>query len=233
MAYENISSRVFIARLENNFNIDYSDHHSRIAEWVAACIALLKVPIYLEPARKCTPVVNYRAKLPCNIKLIEAIEYNGARVEQLNIVNGISSCDLTKAAPYYYEVLGDSNISFSVEEVDAEDFIIFYRRLPVDFDAATKVYFPIIPDTEPLHDAIDYYLLMRILQRGHVHPIFNLKDNSPYTNPALAWDTKKKQARNSFSVIDPNVRKQLNILLTAFLVNPDAYFNQFYNNNLS
>ena len=237
MTYENITSRVFIARLENNFNIDYSDHHSRVAEWVAQAIGLLKIPVALSIGRKCIPVINYRAKLPCDIKLIEAIKYKGVRIQDLShIINGNSNCDLESDNPgseklvNYYQKLGNGWISTSFSEANAEDFIIYYKHLAVEYDDQSKVYFPIIPNSEPLLDAIDYFLLMRILQRGHSHPIYNIGSTNPVINPMLIWQSKIKQARCGITVIDPDTRKQLSIILSSIALNPDAYYNQFFNN---
>ncbi len=237
MTYENITSRVFIARLENNFNIDYSDHHARVAEWVAQAIGLLKIPVALSTGRKCIQVIDHRAKLPCDIKLIEAISYKGSRIQDLShIINGNSNCDLdsnqSNSEPLinYYQKLGNGWISTSFANADAKDFIIYYKHLAVEYDDQAKVYYPIIPNSEPLLDAIDYFLLMRILQRGHVHSTYNIGSPNAVINPMLIWESKKKQARCGITVIDPDTRKQLSIILSSIALNPDAYYNQFFNN---
>lgn len=230
MAYNFISSQIFIARLEINFNVSYSNHHALVAEYVAQAIGLLKIPIMLTEGRACLTVTSGRAKLPCNLKLIRAISYKGKRIEDLSsLINSASQCDILPNTIPYYTTLRNGWISTSFDECEPEDLVCYYTQLATEYDPDNRVYYPLIPDAEGLLDAIDYFIMKRLLERGYTHPSMSLSSNNPLTNPGLAWETKKKQARLSVSTIDPNVRHQISIILKALVVNPNAYYNQFFN----
>ncbi len=52
-------------------------------------------------------------------------------------------------------------------------------------DEILKINVPLIPNNDVLIDALKNFVMMRILQRNYRHPVLNLRDSNPYTNPAL------------------------------------------------
>lgn len=48
--------------------------------------------------------------------------------------------------------------------------------------------FPLIPDDQPLIELLTQYCLHRILLSGEIHPILNLKEQNPSTNPSVYWN---------------------------------------------
>jgi len=71
---------------------------------------------------------------------------------------------------------------------------LLYAALPMEFDEANHLWFPLIPDNENVRAAIGWYVITRILYRGYIHPVLNLNSNSPFTNPGLAYREAKHEA---------------------------------------
>lgn len=90
--------------------------------------------------------------------------------------------------------------------------------IPYEYDDDMDTIFPLIPDDENLFNAILYYCLKNILQRGYHHPTLNLTSNNPYTNPALAYEKYSLKARNSCNALSPSVKKSLSSLLNISLI---------------
>lgn len=90
--------------------------------------------------------------------------------------------------------------------------------IPYVYDEDMDTIFPLIPDDENLFNAIMYYCLKNILQRGYHHPVLNLTSNNHYTNPALAYEKYSMKARNSCNALSPSVKKSLSSLLNISLI---------------
>lgn len=93
-------------------------------------------------------------------------------------------------------------------DLDTATAVVDYLAIPIVYDANLNMNFPIIYNDEILKEAIKLFVLTRMLNRGYKHPIQNLKDNNPYTNPALKYDRIRYRVRtsvNKFTVIDRDV----------------------------
>lgn len=56
---------------------------------------------------------------------------------------------------------------------------------------------PYIYDNGLLLEALSWYCLFKYLSRGSHHPIYDLKSNSPITNPYIQWNTLRPKAMAS------------------------------------
>ena len=93
-----------------------------------------------------------------------------------------------------------------------------------------NIWFPMIPNNPKVIDAIEKYLLMRILLKGYKITELSLKDNNEYTNPGIAWDIMKRKAENSEIIIDVNEREEISKTIRTFLYDNDVYYNRDFNN---
>ena len=53
---------------------------------------------------------------------------------------------------------------------------------------------PMVYDNGILLEAISFYILYKYLSRGSHHPVYDLKSNSPVTNPYIQWKELKSKA---------------------------------------
>lgn len=56
---------------------------------------------------------------------------------------------------------------------------------------------PYIYDNGLLLEALSWYCLFKYLSRGSHHPVYDLKSNSPITNPYIQWNTLRPKAMAS------------------------------------
>ena len=86
---------------------------------------------------------------------------------------------------------------------------LLYAALPMDYDEVNQMWFPLIPDNEDVRKAVGAYVMMRLLMRGYIHPILNLRDNNPFTNPGIAYKEAALKARMSCMAMNLPQRKNL------------------------
>lgn len=80
MTYNIVSSQMVIAKIYNDFNIDYAGWRNRSIEWIGDCLRELNIYLTLEPFTLESEVIDFKTKLPCDIKTLRAIEYDGYRL---------------------------------------------------------------------------------------------------------------------------------------------------------
>jgi hypothetical protein len=73
--------------------------------------------------------------------------------------------------------------------------------------------------------------LFSVIRRGHNHAVYSLKDNSPYTNPAMIWEKSKKKAMNSLSKLDRDGRERVSDIIRTFLMLDDEKFRELRKGN--
>ena len=93
----------------------------------------------------------------------------------------------------------------------------------MELDSTLNIYFPLVPENEYVLDAIDWYILKRIIERGHKVPGYSLEARSEFTNPAIAWEQKRKLARNKITVMDEDEREKISRIIRTFLLDYNSY----------
>lgn len=219
--YDLISSEVYISRLDDMYNIRSTDIIPRIPQYVAQAMERIDYPYILEPREEVIEVVDYKAKLPCNIELLEAIKHDGVRLENTAVINEKTMDDMEHQSFMYngYQVLGDRWISLRFEE---GEITVYYRTLPV-LQGANGVLFPKVIDNENIHECIDMYIIKTLLMRGYQHPVLSLESRNPLTNPGMIFETKLKQARNAMWETNTDERFAMSKILRDFITYPEAY----------
>lgn len=226
--YKFISSKVCVARIMNDVSTDQTDWIARSPEWINQCLGQIGIYANLENAREEVTVEEYKAELPCDIKLLRAIEYEKYRLPAIGrYINSKFPEDIeNQTHPVHsYELNLDGYIVTTFEE---GDIIIHYKRLPLDYDVEMGIYFPKIPDVEKIIDTICDYIKMKMLQRNIPIPGMSLRENNEFTNPGISYKNKIKGARNSVNAMDADAREQLSRLIRTFLINYNAYHEDFF-----
>lgn len=245
MIYNRISSKYFVASVTDRFNIKDFDFEPRVPFWVGRALQRIKVYNLLEPKKLKTDIIDYKVKLPCHLKLVERIVYDGQPLYSNQIINRVNVNDIENLNSTLKNVIGqtksvefDGNgyAIFSFEEGEIE---IYYLGMPVEYDERTNTYFPEIPDNEQLKDCIEWFILMSMLMRGYIHPIYSLSDRSVANingtivsnNPMIMFEATKKAARNSVQSMSPVEREMVSQLLREFVSNYDYFENERFDNS--
>ena len=103
--------------------------------------------------------------------------------------------------------------------------LISYAGLPLEFDLDSRLYYPLIPDIESLKTSIRWYIMRILLYHGYSHPLFNLKENNPHTNPGLAYDNLKRRVKVDCNSMNLDRRKNFSNIMTSLIHEQDNSMN--------
>jgi glycosidase len=221
MIYQLGSAKEIIARIDNNFSIDYSDWIPRTPLWIADAMDQMQLVSLYEEKYIDISIVDYIVSLPDDtpqdIRRILGVFHDGFKLNRLNKINAIQE-------PSFNAQLDGSN-TYTIKNgyivTSLEDGIarVYYQALPIEYDPELLVYFPRVPMNSIVQGAIEWYIIYSILKRGHKHPIFSLDSKNPITNPYSMWIQESKKGRNQVSALDSEERSQMSQLIRTFIVN--------------
>lgn len=95
---------------------------------------------------------------------------------------------------------------------------ILAGSIPYEYNTELDILFPIIPDDENLINAIIQYSLKNMLMRGYKHSILSLEKNNEFVNPAIAYETFKRKARNSCNSLSVSAKNKLSEMLITNII---------------
>jgi hypothetical protein len=231
MVYKLINSKRLIGDIFENYNIDYSGFVSRVPNYIHSAMKELGIFTTLISETVDAAVVDYKCDIPNETHVLEGVSYLGFRLprhDTMNVkdINNIPNRDVNTDS---YELDNNGHIITTFEKCDLGDLKFYIKKLPVEFDTITDLYFPLIPDNEDLFIALKWYILRKLLERGHKVGQFSLSANNIYLNPGLAWDKYSKIAKNSVSKLDGDDRHNISIMLRTFLSNYNYKNNEQFN----
>lgn len=228
-----------VGKIDNDFNISESDWIPRVAAWVIDALSQMKC-LPMERKKRKLKVNNRIAIFPCTLNAsdIKVYDSHGCEIPELN--NGECGCYESSSSTGGRDeiaVIDNTNntgVNFmqvaTINSTVGKNFVLDGDRIELNFDTnyitvesyevATyhDDYYncdcPYIYDDGILLEALSFYVLFKYLSRGSKHPVYDLKSNSPVTNPWLQWNTLKTKATAS-------VRYKL--------LNDDGWNNFFYN----
>ena len=217
MNYQLISANSVIAKIENDFSIDYADWIPRVGIWLNDALSHMEIVTAYEEQSFPLEVDDYHVELPnvsiVDIKRILGISYNDEWLIRLNVIKPIRqpSIRLFNQSRETYNVKnGYITTSFK------SGSIILYVDVPaIEYDELRQIYLPKIPNNDNIVLALEWYLLYCILRRGHKHPVYSLDSSNPITNPYLMWEKYRKLGKNSLCKFDPEERAEITRLLTT------------------
>ena len=228
-----------VGKIDNDFNISESDWIPRVAAWVIDALSQMKC-LPMERKKRKLKVNNRIAIFPCTLNTtdIKVYDSHGCEIPELN--SGECGCYASSSSTGGRDeiaVIDNTNntgVNFmqvaTINSTVGKNFVLDGDRIELNFDTdyitvesyevATyhDDYYncdcPYIYDDGILLEALSFYVLFKYLSRGSKHPVYDLKSNSPVTNPWLQWNTLKTKATAS-------VRYKL--------LNDDGWNNFFYN----
>ena len=228
-----------VGKIDNDFNISESDWIPRVAAWVIDALSQMKC-LPMERKKRKLKVNNRIAIFPCTLNTtdIKVYDSHGCEIPELNSGEcGCYAASFSTGGRDEIAIIDNTNntgVNFmqvaTINSVAGKNFVLDGDRIELNFDTdyitvesyevATyhDDYYncdcPYIYDDGILLEALSFYVLFKYLSRGSKHPVYDLKSNSPVTNPWLQWNTLKTKATAS-------VRYKL--------LNDDGWNNFFYN----
>jgi len=229
MIYRLINGEQVLAKVISNFNLDNSDWIAKSPQWMLDGLSDMRITGNTETYHKTVEIVDRKAKLPCDIKSLVNVEYQGMPMDREDIVTGIKTDTLT------YQLLHNDYILLNQEYFYPHETVTFYfKSLPMTLSPTYNIYLPEVPDNFDVIQALTYYILMQYLMHGYTHKIFNINNNNPFTNPALKYygaDEKsglRLVARNSINSLDKNAMENVQDRAASLNTNPSARRNRTF-----
>lgn len=234
MIYNTVNSRQVVARIQNNYTINSADWINSCPLWINSCMADMKAFPQMQQIDTVVEVSNHIAKLPCHIKALDGIAYNGYILPCMNRQIGRHQ-DMVSEYPIHtyhaYELRGDNYVTTTFEE---GEITFYHKALSVEQDPNTGVWFPLIPDQDEVFIAMEHYILIRIMQKGYKVMMFNLESLSPAINPFWAYygsrerqvPSSRKKATNSMINLDRDTMKYIADLNITLLHDYNDYQHQ-------
>ena len=223
MRYKKISSKANIARVYNTFNIKSGEWESRVPQFVTEALGKLNMNITNIPTRLADSVEAYKCKLPCDLRVLDHIEYEGRTLPRHDVSNQMFAADLEDQYHEVYSYELDTN-DYAVFTFEEGDIVFHYNKFPVEKDKISNLYFPLVPDVEDVLTAIDWYILMSIMRRGYQHMVYRLGHSNPLYDPTIQWagvDGKGgawRRAKNRMMDMNLAEREGLSVILTNFIM---------------
>lgn len=186
MIYKNCSVNRIIADFYSSFKPSNSNFVQDAIDWIGDAIDIIRAGTSYGEQIKSIEVIDYRAKLPCDLESLLGISYKHQRLPRNGGLNhkdlkqsGIHS--LTNCINESYTITPNYiNTSFK----DGRIFI-YYLGLETDCDG-----YPTVTDDPIYREALGWYILMKMLGRGFKHQTFTYKDAED------RWNLMYPKARN-------------------------------------
>jgi len=220
----NITLARLIGKVDNDFNISESDWIPRAAAWIIDALSQLKCLPTEKKKRTLDVdgrIAIFPCQL--NAKEIKVYDSNGCEISQLDSTSSCcnsenkqsdaneSFSEIAMTDPTVINGRDFMRVASIQNPLRSKNFVITnnnHIELNFDTDKITveslevATYYdeyydcdvPYIYDNGLLLEALSYYILYKYLSRGSHHPVFDLKSNSPVTNPYLQWRELKSKA---------------------------------------
>lgn len=230
MTINYVSGKTCIGRLYDRFPIDFNGWEVRAAYWISQGLKRLDIPLIVTPETIPGELVEYKCKIPTKTAYIRAISWNGYRIKRIKKINNdpVEDLPILYDSEYWYDLTTDGYIISNLEEGDIKIYVYKYIE---EFDAETNVWYPKVPDDEFVLESLDWYLLSRLLQRGHSIKGYSLSDNNKFTNPSLAFEMSLKAARNSINTMSADEYYTISKINRTLLIDYNNYTQGEYNPN--
>lgn len=234
-----INSKDLIAEIYSDYHIESDDFITRFATWCLQCLEDLNIVQAYVNITKEFEFDNHKLMLPYGLKGINSVIINNEKASlfpsnKFNKDAFKKGIGIEARTPYICK--SPSNIRSITSRIEQNNdnavyyyiennwlhtnkahgkLILDYQSLPVVYDSDTNMYFPLIYDNELLREAIKLYVMRHILMRGYIHPVLNLRDNNPYTNPGLAYDRMRFRVRTSCNKFNIDRRENIASILSS------------------
>ena len=229
MIYNTVNGAKIIGRVFNKFKPDYSDWVVSAPQWIGDALSIMGIYMQFEPYTLAVEVANHRAKIPCDIKALEVVEYENCRLPRNNSTAKTGICNVTQrlhpTAKYSLNNNGFIETTFESGEVK-----FHYKRLPTSYNATYNIEFPLVPDEFVVEDSISWYILYMMMAGGYKHPVFSLEAKLEHLNPFIMWETTHVKAKRRVNSLDRDGRELHKNLWSSFIVNMDAVNNSMFDN---
>lgn len=217
MVYKTCSINKVIAQIYRDFKPSNSGWVEDAVEWIGDAIDIMKCGGNYTMTSREIEVIDFRAKLPCDIKSLAGIAYKGHRLPRNGgITTKLLNCAEVNNLPQSLSESYTLNPNYINTSFQTGCITVFYLGIELDCDG-----YPTVIDDPKFREALTWYVLMKMLGRGFKHQTFTYKDAED------RWRKMYPQAQNRCRAFDIDGYEQFKMVwtgLTAGAVNPSTKF---------
>ncbi len=217
-----VSSKVVIAQLFQDFNLNGTDWLGSVNRHIGTALELMELSGYFKEAVRVTTVKDHLAPLPCQMKeLIAVLDLN----DSTKAMGVLPIKNSNFVGNKYKDLLGASYRSGAINfnglrtSFETGKVAFLYHTPPTDDEG-----YPLVPDNAFVLEAIPFYIIMRLAYSGVTHPVISREEAE------IKWRELYPRARNRMNF--PTIQEMDQIV--ASLADPyyERSFNYSYLNNL-
>jgi len=208
--YKFVSSKEVIAATIRRFGLKSSESVVKAIESIGEGLLLMGSPNSYVTTSSMVTVSEYKGKLPCNLKLVMAMQHNNFRLPRNNgddmgiNYSEINELDIEKGEWYYL------NGNYFQTSFESGEVRVYYKAIAVDCDG-----FPLVPDNQKVKEALTWRINMDILSTGEKHPVFTFKDAES------RWEIHMQRGRNSMNIMDVDDMERFKEMWVGIVPDPD------------
>ena len=218
MVYKTISSDAVISKIFRDFKPANSGWIGDAFEWIGEGLEIMGA--YTGYIRKpvCLEVVDFKAKLPCDLEQVEAIEFEGHRLPYSNGTNSVANCCIN--LPIHSSEYCSFNPNYIQTSFATGKIIVHILTLPVDCNGL-----PMIPDNVLCTTALSWYCISMMCLRGFKHQTID------YKTALMMWEKYYPQAQNDMNFPDIERYEQFKRTWVNVVLNINKQ-SEFFNDSL-
>ena len=220
MIYDNISSREVIRRVYINFNIKTTDWESLTFDWINEAIGLVRAYPMLVDCHQDLTLVSFRAKLPCDLKVLRGVTIDGVRQTVPKVARVYAQDSVVLNGDGEQAIYELSKTGYIISSNETGTIRIHYKAFPTEFDDELNMEIPMIVDNEKLLQFLEWYVLARILMRGYNHPVFKIGAQNPELDPMKQWKYWARRVPNSLNELSREERQLQSEVWRTMITNP-------------
>lgn len=220
MRYKSCSINRVIAKVFRDFKPSHSGWITDAIEWIGEAIDIMKCGGAYGEQVKRVKVIDFRAKMPCELESLLGISHEGRRLPRNggfktkdlkdSKISLLPNCILksyTLSNPNYI------NLSFRKGHIE-----VYYLGIDKDCDG-----FPEIIDDALVLQALEWYVMMMMLGRGFKHQVFTYKDAEE------RWIKAYPRAQNRIRILDIDGYQHFKKIWTGMLAGVNDPVSKFFN----
>lgn len=212
-----------LARVYRDFKPSNSGWLDDAAEWIGDAIEIMKVCQNFTPTSTKVKVVDYRAKLPCDIQTFIGVEYKCNRLIPNGGLTFQNKCKCANECCCVYKCPCNSGESYALNpnyimtSFKEGEITVHYEGLELDCNGLPYV----IDDAEYI-TALVWYIMSMMCLRGFKHQTID------YSFAWKMWETHYPRAQNRFRL--PDIESHQRFLKSWMgLVKPTNLGDTFFN----
>lgn len=223
MVYKTCSSEKLIAQFYRDYKPSNSGWLLDAIEWIADAIEIIGSQGLTEQFKD-LEIIDYRVKLPCEADVLLGISYKGFRLPRnggIRHKDPSPTCCLNNL-PRCIKNSYSLNPNYIQTSFQTGCIRVYYMGLELDCNG-----FPHLPDSAIYREAINWYILMKMIGRGFKHQTFSYKDAD------LKWTQTYPKAQNKCKQLDPDGMETFKknwLGLARSITRSEEFFNTDSNN---